>query len=271
MKLSQNDPKPEQAFTLVEVILAIGISVGILVVALFFYSQAANLRNQLLEEAENISSIRLAMDRLTLELQTAFLSPQQGFRGTRDSLEFTTSSIMDPKSWNRPRNSRPEGPVTDLRLITYRLVASQDSGTNLVVAGLERTEEPLLIGSKKSQPSSRPDMNFPGALTNRLFADSSNSLAGVASTNQTQSELLNTAIRLARFRFWDGSQWVESWNQSGLPQGVEITFSPEPVQEENPSMPEEMESFGPGENDIYRRVVFLPGAKAGAISEGNRS
>ena len=51
-----------RAFTLVEVILAISIAIGILVVALYFYSQATNLRAQLLEEADRISSIRLVMD-----------------------------------------------------------------------------------------------------------------------------------------------------------------------------------------------------------------
>jgi type II secretory pathway pseudopilin PulG len=70
-----------RAFTLVEVILAISIAIGILVVALFFHSQASHLRAQLLDESDRIAAIRLVMERLTAELRSAFEQPQYGFTG----------------------------------------------------------------------------------------------------------------------------------------------------------------------------------------------
>lgn len=280
-----------QGFTLVEVILAIGISVGILVVALVFYNQAANLRNQLLAEAENVSSIRLAMDRLSLELQTAFLTPQQGFVGTADSMEFTTSGALDPKAWNRTRSGRSEGPVTDLKLVSYRVVFSIDEGANLVVDGLERSEEPLVIGARRAVVTNSAEMaglSMPG-MTNRPGTGSgSNALAAGSTTNQNQGDLLNRSIRQARFRYWGGGQWVENWNQAGLPQGVEITFSPEPAPVDSSASEVGFSDFGTSDSgepgagvmgasaggaqedssqQLYRRVVYLPGA-ASAVPAG---
>src|SRR5688572_27247709 len=64
-------PGARAAFTLVEVLLAVGIVAGLLVVVLFFYQQAAQLRTELLLDAERTSSARLLMERLTAELRTA--------------------------------------------------------------------------------------------------------------------------------------------------------------------------------------------------------
>src|SRR5688572_24203718 len=64
-------PGTHNAFTLVEVLLAVGIVAGLLVVVLFFYQQAAQLRTELLVDAERSSSARLLMERLTTELRTA--------------------------------------------------------------------------------------------------------------------------------------------------------------------------------------------------------
>src|SRR5439155_8813829 len=68
-----------RGFTLVEVILAIGIAIGILMVALYLHSQATNLRAQLLRESERIAAMRLVMERLTSELRNAFAQPEYGF------------------------------------------------------------------------------------------------------------------------------------------------------------------------------------------------
>ena len=114
-----------RAFTLVEVILAISIAIGILVVALYFYSQATNLRAHLLEESDRISSIRLVMDRLTSELRNAFAQPQTGFHGDATSLQFVTT---EPP---------PRASVIGSRLRAGALVASGivEDENALVVAG----------------------------------------------------------------------------------------------------------------------------------------
>ena len=46
------------AFTLLEVILAVSISIGMMAVALYFYQQSATLRRDALNEIERISVVR---------------------------------------------------------------------------------------------------------------------------------------------------------------------------------------------------------------------
>ena len=61
---SKYSPRARHAFTLIEVVLAISIAIGIMLVLLFFYNQAATLRVQLVQQAERLSTIRLLMDRI---------------------------------------------------------------------------------------------------------------------------------------------------------------------------------------------------------------
>ena len=58
-------------FTLLEVILAVSIAIGIMTVALYFYQQSSMLRKDALEEMERIAAVRLVMDRLGMELRCA--------------------------------------------------------------------------------------------------------------------------------------------------------------------------------------------------------
>ena len=67
-----------QAITLVEMLLAITIAVGMLVVALLFYRQTADLRNQILLESERLATLRLLSDRIAGDLHLAVSSPTPG-------------------------------------------------------------------------------------------------------------------------------------------------------------------------------------------------
>ena len=215
-----------RAFTLVEVILAISIAIGILVVALYFYSQATNLRAQLLEESDRISSIRLVMDRLTSELRNAFAQPQTGFHGDATSLQFVTT-----ESPSRAFATRVEAPRTDLRLISYGLSKALD-GTNEVATGLTRTEQPLV-----EKPAST------SAFSATAAPDATNAPA-------RSLEPMTDSIRLLRIWYWDGNGWLATWKSDQLPRGVEITLGAEPLPDDASI------SDYPGE--LYRRVIYLP-------------
>ena len=215
-----------RAFTLVEVILAISIAIGILVVALYFYSQATNLRAQLLDESDRISSIRLVMDRLTSELRNAFAQPQTGFHGDATSLQFVTT-----ESPSRAFATRVEAPRTDLRLISYGLSKALD-GTNEVATGLTRTEQPLV-----EKPAST------SAFSATAAPDATNAPA-------RSLEPMTDSIRLLRIWYWDGNGWLATWKSDQLPRGVEITLGAEPLPDDASI------SDYPGE--LYRRVIYLP-------------
>ena len=219
-----------RAFTLVEVILAISIAIGILVVALYFYSQATNLRAQLLEESDRISSIRLVMDRLTSELRNAFAQPQTGFHGDATSLQFVTTEAPSRAS-SAASTVRSGTPRTDLRLVSYGLSKALD-GTNEVATGLTRTEQPLV-----EKPATTT------AFSSSTTPDATNGPARIL-------EPMTDSIRLLRIWYWDGYGWSATWKSDQLPRGVEITLGADPL-------PEDV-SISDYRGELFRRVIYLP-------------
>ena len=218
------------AFTLIEVILAVTIATGILVVALVFYQQAAHLRSQLIEEAERLSAVRLVMERISADLRSAFAQPQIGFTGTTDSMEFVVT---------RPPNltAFPAAPASDLRKVYYYLAASLE-GTNFVITGLDRTEETLL--AKPAATGSAAQITPPAPVT--------------GATNSAVVEPLATEIQFVRLRYWDGTGWLEAWDAPDLPFAVEVSLGTEPLPED-----EVAEAYSA---ELFRRVILLPGRRS---------
>jgi type II secretory pathway pseudopilin PulG len=235
-------------FTLIEVILAIGIATGILVVALVFYSQAANLRGQLIAESERLAIVRLVMDRIGADLHAAFEQPQVGFTGSTDSMEFVIARAPDGSG--QPGNAALSAePKTDLRRVYYYLTASLE-GTNFVVTGLDRTEESLL-----TKPTPRgANATGASAMSGPTTFSAATSASGLTATNSTDSaegaEPLAETIRFARFRYWDGAAWLEAWDAPGLPPAVEVSLGLDPLPEND--LPDAYPS------EVFRRIIVVP-------------
>jgi type II secretory pathway pseudopilin PulG len=213
------------AFTLIEVVLAIGIAIGIMLVLLFFYSQAANLRAQLVQEAERLSTIRLLMDRITMELRTsrphAFF--EATFIGDTQFVQFVRTDLVSPAAWKN--GERVSSAQTDLKLVRYSVITDTNTA-----AGLYREEEPLV--ETRTVRSASPTVD-------------------VAPVKPP--EPLSEEVRYLHFRYWDGAKWIESWDGPKMPFGVEISIGFEP-----PVADEQGNISG----EIFRRVVYLPGANA---------
>lgn len=222
-------------FTLLEVVLAIGIAIGLLAVVLFFYRQIADLRTQLLTETERLSAVRLLMERLTADLRGArgdFYSGQ-GLSGDATSLQFVKVGLAPATAWVASEWGRAAAAHTDLNVVSYG-VSSTALGTNLVVTGFRRAERPLV--------DPRP------------VAEENHSVPMVAAPTENARlapEALTEAIRFVRFRYWDGASWLDSWNGVDLPQGVEVSFGCEPLPEE--TAPEDYPY------ELFRRTIYLPG------------
>jgi type II secretory pathway pseudopilin PulG len=243
-------PRPCGAFTLVEVILAISIAIGILVVALYFYGQATDLRARLIEEAERISSIRLCLDRLGSDLRQAFAQPQIGFTGTASSMHFVTAglplrSAPSAASWSQPI-------LLDLRIVSYAANVSNE-GTNQVVTGLSRSEAPLL----DQPPTGSFSTNSPAAAA---------TLAGVGATAPgsplptpagagagRKGSLWIDSIHFLQLAYWDGSGWSDHWDSSVPPEAVEVLLGAEALPEGTDPMDYPFE--------LFRRVIYLPGSR----------
>jgi type II secretory pathway pseudopilin PulG len=221
------------AFTLVEVLLAVGIIAGLLMVVLYFYQQAAELRTELLLDAERSSSARLLMDRLTTELRSARSHTfyEVPLVGDATYLQFITTDLPSQTAWTGERLGRITKPESDLKLVSYGAEVSLEE-TNVV--GLARLEEALV--------------------ELRTAAASEATLPVGVSTNKTNRILITEAFKFVRFRYYDGYKWLENWNDTFLPKGVEVTLGSEPM-----SADVEVEEYP---YEVFRRVIALPASDA---------
>jgi prepilin-type N-terminal cleavage/methylation domain-containing protein len=224
-----------RAFTLIEVILAIAIAAGLLVVAISYYQRSAELRGQLLAESDRLTTIRLLMDRISLDLRTAFAEPRQGFSGTSDYMKF--AHLGSPTPGNLAEGA--------MKLVTYSVITNNADGTNSVVIGFNRVEAPL-VEMRVAAPTNREALSFNGAMD------------PAATMTNIVVEPLTRAIRMVHFRYFDGSEWLDAWNGVDLPMGVEVTFGTEP-----PAQDEEEEYGG----ELFRRVIFVPAGKNSSVWE----
>jgi hypothetical protein len=278
----------------VEVILAIGIATGILVVALVFYNQAAHLRSQVIDEAERLSAVRLVMDRIAVDLRSAFSQPQVGFTGTADSMIFVAARAPDlgnlqpgtaagsSLTWSGadlmagagtpvPASGESRGasatsaagavvpmsiPPTDLRRLSYFLTAKLE-GTNFIVTGLDRTDEPLVGLPPAPSPTAAGSIPGDGGGTSgtNSVTPSAAPDAGATLAATSAAEPLAEMVRFAHFRYWDGTAWLEAWDSPDLPPAVEVSLGFDPLPEGD--LPEAYPY------EVFRRVIALPGCRPG--------
>lgn len=223
------------AFTLVEMVLAIGIAVGMLIIAMLFYRQVADLRTQILTESERLATVRLLMDRIAGDLRTAgsLAGGGQEFRGETGTLSFVRVA-------SAVAAAGPDGSMDDRVRITFASVLS-DEGTNRTVRGVDRREESLGAARPSAGGSSSSvEMGTFSAL------ESTNAMARL--TEDPLTEL----VRFLRFRYWNGAQWLEEWTNAASPPGVEVVLGFDPLPE----------GASPAEYPFeqFRRVVALPTA-----------
>jgi len=226
-RTAQRDPA---AFTLIEVILAISIATGLLIGALLFYRQAADLRGQILHESDRIATLRLVMDRVAGDLRSAQVQTgrDDSFTGSNDTLSFTRTGLAIPSPGTA-------GDGSGFFRVTYSAAHSQE-GTNRVMTGLNRTEEPA-SGLRAPVPSPNP-------------ATGANPFEGGNEMTNHPGDLLTDLVRYIRLRYWDGAAWVEGWTNAAPPPGVEIILATDaPAEDGTP------DNSGP---EQFRRVVFLP-------------
>ncbi len=250
-------------FTLLEVILAIFIVIGMLTVVLYFYQQAARLRSELLLRTDEVSAVRLLMDRMTTELRTAFAGddPTGGLTGTSNSITFLREALPDLSSWSGDDETNVVQPSWDLARISYSLLCSEDL-TNVV--GVQRLEEPLLAAAPDVTTASKTSAEDEtlDVMAVEDVAGQNEPEAEEVSTKETEAppsgrSMVAEQVRFLRFRYWDGTEWLESWDGMGLPVGVEISLGGPPLPAETV-----LEEYP---DELYRRVVYLPGS---AVSAG---
>lgn len=236
-------------FTLVEVVLAILIISGIMTVLLYFYHRAAEVRQAALKEAEFLSTTRMFLEQISSELRTARVVDDQfiGLEGSSNAVTFICTSVPQMARWITSTNEMVAlPPASDLKRVSYRLLG----GTNMFERkGLDRTEE-LLLGSAFTSGTNATE--FVDLSETNLIAEGT---TDAAATNQFAMMRLplTDKIQHLQFRYWSGTNWVESWGGLDLPAGIEVTVGSDPMPAESTSSAAEGYPY-----ELFRRVIYLP-------------
>lgn len=282
MRLRRNHARSGRScgFSLLEVILAIGIAVGLMLVVLFYYRQAAELRVQALEESERLRETRLVMQSLSDELRRMFLHADTlGFSGNSNSVKFATTRLPDRSQWAGGELGRATRPESDLAQVRYLGGAAQTNGLFRAVATLVPHRDPL-DGSPDAESEDELEMEEPEESDTEAGDETDaeteaetdaeeteaddNPTDTVSPTIQSTPVLLTDNIRFSRFRFWGGEEWLDEWPGPVPPEALEITlgFEALPLELEPDQYPFE----------VFRRVVYLGSrgeVDAGASEDGD--
>lgn len=238
----------QRGFSLIEVILAISISVVILVVAIYFYHQTSNLRRQLIEETDKLTTIRLLFQKIGSDLRALEGSGAYSFIGNSNSVSFVINENRLLGRWTAPPNgaSWPAG----LYQVTYQMNEGIE-GTNVVMMGLVRDER-AVDGPMPSLPPAEEgsETNIVTGLSE--FADTN---LFAASTNELQSPITQLVRRL-EFQYWTGSEWTNLWNDFTPPMGVQILLSADPAPD-SLEAPEGQEGAN-NMTGVFRRTLYIP-------------
>jgi len=224
-----------RGFTLLEVVLAVSLTLVLMVAMLTFYRQAADVRAAVVEEAELIGAERAVMDLMTEQLRGAFVFQflGQGMDGGLTQARFSTVTLPSRSVWLVQGITETEEipPERDLEIVAYRVRYVEDEYGDMVAVGLERTCQKVL--------------------TPRVAEEAEEGEEG-----EIQATLLTPHLKFIRFQYWDGSAWLESWSGGDLPQAVEIVLGAQPL-------PEDFEDPFEYPYPTFRRVVFVPAAAQG--------
>jgi len=244
-------PKPNSGvsggFTLIEVVLAIVIAVGLLTGVLVFYRQASVLREEILRKADALSAVRLVMDRISGELRTAPpATPGTPILiGDSRSMRILHTAVPSKTPWRGGPLGRATIAEADWMEVAYRW--SND------------TNQPGLFRQERSHTASASvSTNLP----TEIEAQSGGITNSIAPSGGV---LLSEAIGYLRFRYWDGSRWLSGWDKSEPPGAVEVSLGLESMEEEpldeNTATTDEASDYP---FELFRRVIALPAGLSGS-------
>jgi len=215
--------------TLIEIVLAITLTVGLMTAALSFYQHVADVRADFggqLKAVRLTAARRAVMDRITDELRGAMVYQflQFGLAGGPDNVQFMTAAVPGPSVWAVENIlDEPARPEHDVQIVGYRLRIVEDANGDEVIAGLARIHQ------------------------NIVAAETAEEGEGILSS------LIAPQFKFVSFRYWDAEvgEWIDSWDSGELPLAVEVVLGVEPLPEDLEPIDYPFETF--------RRVVHVPG------------
>ncbi len=224
------------AFTLIEVILAISLSVLLIGTALWFHKYAADVRNAVSLESSDIAARRQIMDRITSDLRGTIALPGQAgaLDGSTDRISFITAALPGKSVWVEQKLTETPPPAEqDLRQVSYGLAIFEDTQGARFIAGIDGSVQKILSPKVLEEGSSDA------------------AVASGSTSAQVSSSLLSSKYQFMRFQFWDGTAWQIEWKEKPTPPvAVEVVIGVQPLEEGQDPL-----AYS---HEIIRRVVFLP-------------
>jgi len=189
-----------QAFTLIEVLVALAILAILTTMIYGTFTQSHNVSTRLEATSERYQAVRQLFQIMLDDLTAAYYLEQTGTDQTLSTLFIGKSpSATDSLLATQPllrfttlghRRWQPNSPETDLSLVEYQIKKDADSD---LLTLLHREETNLLSTTEAS----------------------------------TEEYELAEGLKGLSLRFFDGADWADSWDSTekkGLPQAVEVKF-----------------------------------------------
>ncbi len=234
----------QNAFTLVELILAVSMAIALTLAMLWFYDHTAATRDNVMDEKRRVGTRRAVMDRVTNELRSAlsvsFL--RIGLTGQSDSMTFTTVALPGEAAWAvRTSTEDPIPPEQDLVLLTYRLRIEEDENGDDQIVGLEKGIQKIITARAAEEAVADATGTEPLESEDDEEAE-------------IQTTLVSSDFKFLRLRYFDGREWVPEYQGTTLPLAVDVAFGYEPLPDGTD--PDDYP------HELIHRVIYLPGSTA---------
>ena len=213
---------PNAGLTLLEVILAITLVILLVGAVYAFQYNILSRRDHNQRQNEAIFARRRVMDLMAAEVQSTLFYPmlQMGVEGTEERINFmravipsnavfleqstaTGTAIGDLWQYGEEEESETAAfdPQHDVQLVGYRLYRYEDEEGVEQVGGLERTCQRTL----QAQTSEEGE--------------------------NIEVSLLTEHVKFLNIEYYDGTQWVGSWQGEDLPVAIRISIGTQPLEE----------------------------------------
>lgn len=200
-------------FTLLEIVLAIGLTVMLTGAIFAFYNASMSMRQDLTDSSDRLFGQRKSLDVLADDLQSAmpYAFLPGSFSGGTDQISFLRAALPSEAAYFPPSaiaanvvGAAAAGPVWetehDVRMVTYRLRTWVDDDNVMHIDGLERTVQRTIAAA-----------------------------TAVAGSN-VHATLLSGQVQFVRFQYWDGSAWRDSWSSDDPPLAVRVDLGEVPAE-----------------------------------------
>jgi type II secretory pathway component PulJ len=232
-------------FTLLEIVLAVGLVVLLTGAVYAFYQLTLGVRDDVRRRGQVAVAQRRAMALMAAELESAMVYPffMMGLRGDSEQVDFMRTAVpsravffsdellsfSDTWDSNSARAAPSWEPEHDVQMVTYRLSRYEDEDGVEQIGGLEcaRLRSIAVQTSEERADESGSGRRTLG--TGLREEEPEEDTSGVATIRVS---LLTEHVKFLNLRYWDGAAWVESWSQRDLPGAVMIEMGAEPLPED---------------------------------------